>query len=156
MASNIKSNVKEFQRLLGKATLTGIKRAAIFYHGECRKAVNVPNTGQRRRRVRDTTARGGGPVGSQYTVYNRPSSPGQAPHKITGTGQSNIVQETNNSQTNPLARVGVAKAGIHMAYLELGTLTVRPRPWLGINGVLGKHARTIGMLAATGGRREIK
>lgn len=156
MTQNVKSNIKEFERMLRKATLVGIKRAAIFYHAECRKAVNVPNTGTPKNRVRDTTARGGGPVGSQYTVYEKPSAPGEAPHKITGTGLSNIVQETNDDAKNPLARVGVKKGGIHMAYLELGTRHIQPRPWLGIAGVLGKFARAIGMLAATGGKREIK
>lgn len=156
MAIRVKSNIKEFEKMLRNATLVGIKRAAIFYHAECRKAVNVPNTGESRKRVRDTTARGGGPIGSQYTVYLKPSKPGEPPRKRTGFGQTKIVRETNDDPDNPLARVGVSKAGIHMAYLELGTKRIAPRPWLGIGGVLGKYAREIGMLAATGGKGEIR
>ena len=147
----IKSNIAEFEKLLKRATLTGMKRAAIFYHSKCRVAVNVPNTGETRQRVRDTTAQGGGPPGSQYTVYKNPSAPGEAPHKITGTGQSHIVQETNDNPNDPRARVGVSKGGLHMAMLELGTKNIDPRPWLGVNGVLGKHYRMIGRLAVTGG-----
>jgi hypothetical protein len=130
----IESRTTEFNRALENATAKGIKRAAIHLHTECRKAVNEPNTGETRIRVRDTTAQGGGPPGSQYTVYEKPSQPGEPPHKITGTGQSNIVWETNDDPNAPAARVGVTPGGIHL------------------DGMLGKHLSTIAKLAATGGK----
>jgi hypothetical protein len=43
-----------------------------------------------------------------------------------------------------------------MAYLELGTLLIEPRPWLGLDGMLGKHLSTIAKLAATGGKEEFE
>jgi len=41
-----------------------------------------------------------------------------------------------------------------MAFLELGTSHIAPRPWL--VATLKKHWRMIGMLAATGGKGQIK
>ena len=150
--TRIKSNVKEFQKLLNKATLTGMKRAGLFVHAEARKAVNVPNTGQPRKRTRDTAA---GPKGSQYTVYKSPSEPGAAPHTITGMGKSNIVHESNDSEKDPRHRIGSTKAGLYMIMLELGTKHILPRPWLGMQGVLGRFRKQIGMLAVTGAAKRI-
>jgi hypothetical protein len=152
----VESRVEEFNKLLRRATAVGIERAAIFLHAECRKAVSVPNTGKTKIRVKDTTAQGGGPKGSQYTVYENPSQPGEPPHLITGTGLSNIIYELSDDPDKPAARVGVMKGGIHMAYLELGTKRVEPRPWLGLDGTLGKHLQQIARLAATGGKDEME
>jgi hypothetical protein len=146
-----KSNIDELNRSLGKATRIGLWRAALRGYALCRRAVNVPNTGETRVRVRDTTARGGGPVGSQYTVYERPSRPGEPPHKITGTGQSNIIVESNDSDRDPCMRLGVRRGGVHMIYLELGTKIVKPRPWL-VATIL-RNARQLEILAQTGAKK---
>ena len=137
---------KEFNRRLSRATSVGLKRAAVFYHARCRQAVNVANTGERRTRTRDTVA---GAKGSGYTVYNKPSQPGEAPHKITGKGQSEIVWEHNDQPKRPAVRVGVKKGGMHMIFLEVGTKTIASRPWL--LATLEKFWAMIGKLAATGG-----
>lgn len=155
MDIKIENRIEEFNRQLQRATAEGIKRAAIFLWAESRKAVAKPNTGKTKIRTRDTTAKGGGPPGSQYTVYENPSAPGEPPHLITGTGLSNIVWETNDSDEDPRARVGVKEGGLHMAYLELGTKRIAPRPWLGMDGMLGQHWAEIAKLAATGGKDEI-
>lgn len=47
MASRVEINDKKFLRMLRKATLAGLKRAAVFYHTQCRLALNAPNTGVR-------------------------------------------------------------------------------------------------------------
>ncbi len=141
----------EFDRQLRKATATGLKRAAIFFHARCRAAVNVPNTGTRRKRKRGTA---GGEKGSGHTTYDNPSKPGEPPRKRTGFGQSGIVWEYNGNPRNPIVRVGVTGKAIYMAFLELGTATVAARPWL--MATLKKHWRTIAKLAATGGKNQIK
>jgi hypothetical protein len=145
-----RSNIDEFNRTLQRATRVGLLRATIQAYALCRAAVNVPNTGQTRKRVKDTTARGGGPKGSQYTVYERPSRPGEPPHKITGTGQSNIVYEANDNAKNPATRLGVRQGGKHMIYLELGTQNIEPRPWL--VATIIQNARQLSQLAITGAR----
>jgi len=141
----------EFNRQLRKSTAVGLKLAAVFFHARCRAAVNVINTGTRRKRTRDTA---GGKKGSQYTTYDNSSKPGEPPRKRTGVGQSNIKWEYNDDKRDPAVRVGVTKKGLYMIFLELGTKTVLPRPWL--LATLTKFWRMIGKLAATGGKGEIK
>jgi len=64
--------------------------AATFLQSEYRKRVNIPNTGTRRKRTRDTAA---GKKGSSYTTYDNPSRPGEYPRKITGAGQQGTAFE---------------------------------------------------------------
>jgi len=106
----------EFNRRLRRATATGLKNAAIHYHARCRAAVNVPNTGTRRKRSRKTA---GGEAGSQYTTYDRPSKPGEPPRKRTGIGKSAIRWEFNDNQRNPAVRIGVTRQGLYMAFWSL-------------------------------------
>lgn len=145
------SHEKEFTRQLRNATSTGLKAAAVFYHAEARKAVNVANTGTRRKRTRDTAA---GSKGSQYTTYDNSSKPGQPPRLRTGFGKSQIKWEYNGNKADPAVRIGVTKKGLYLFFLEVGTRTIRPRPWL--MATLKKHWRQIGRLAAIGGKRKIR
>lgn len=147
----IVSYEKEFNRQLRNATSTGLKAAAVFYWAEARKAVGVANTGTRRKR-RSKTAGGG--KGSQYTTYDNPSKPGEPPRLRTGFGQSHIRHEYNGNKKDPAVRIGVTKKGLYMFFLEVGTRTIRPRPWL--MATLKKHWRQIGRLAAIGGKRKIR
>lgn len=141
---------KELSRQLRNATAVGLKRAAVYFHARVRAAVNRPNTGTRRKRKRTTVA---GKKGSGYTTYDRPSLPGEAPKKRTGHGQSQIVWEFNGDTRDPACRVGVKENGLYMAYLELGTRRIRPRPWL--SAMLAQHRAMLGRLAATGGKGQV-
>lgn len=124
----------------------GLKRAGAFYHAKCRQAVSQVNTGTRRTRQRATAA---GRRGSQYTTYDRSSRPGEPPRLRTGTGRGEIIWEYNGNDRKPAVRVGVTKKGIYMAYLDLGTRRIAPRPWL--RATLDRHRAVIARLAATGG-----
>ena len=148
---NFQFHGDEFKRQLRNATAMGLKRAVVFYHARCRQAVNVPNTGTRRKRQRSTA---GGKKGSQYTTYDNPSKPGEPPRKRTSYGQSQICWEYNDNKRDPAVRVGVKKAGLYMAFLELGTDKTAARPWL--LATLNKYWNVIAKLAATGGKGQIK
>lgn len=147
----IVSHEKEFNRQLRNATSTGLKAAAVFYWAEARKSVTVANEGTRRRRKRKTA---GGKKGSQYTTYDNSSKPGEPPRQRTGIGLSHIRHEYNGNKKDPAVRVGVTKKGLYMFFLEVGTRTIRPRPWL--MATLKKHWREIGRLAAIGGRNRVE
>ena len=136
-----------FNDRMEKATAVGIQRAGIFFHGRCRGALNIANTGTRRKRTRDTKA---GKRGSGYTTYDNPSAPGEPPRKRTGHGQRNVVYEFNRDWDDPKVRVGVKKTAVYMAFLELGTKVVAARPWL--MATLRKYWGTISRLAAIGGK----
>ena len=138
-----------FNARLAQATATGLKRAAIFYHARCRAAVNVPNTGTRVGGGRNAR----GQFLKQRTVYDNPSQPGEPPRKRTSHGQRGIIWEYNGDQRDPAVRIGVQQNAIYMAYLELGTRHIQPRPWL--LATLHRHQAMIARLAATGGRGEI-
>lgn len=150
MSMRLEIRDKELSRQLRKATAVGLKRAAVYYHARVRAAVNRPNTGTRRKRTRSTSA---GRKGSGYTTYDNSSKAGEPPKKRTGHGQSNIVWEFNGDTRAPACRVGVKENALYMAYLELGTRRIAPRPWL--MAMLQQHKATIGRLAATGGRGEV-
>lgn len=146
MAVTIFINDKGLRDALRRATAVGLQRAGAFFHRQCVQAVSRSARPKYRKRRRDTVA---GKKGSRYTVWMAPSKPGEAPHVRTGHGRSSIIYEYNGSSTNPRVRVGVLANAIYMAYLELGTRRIRPRPWL--SAMLRKHAATLGRLACTGG-----
>lgn len=129
MASSLKWNGALFKERLSEATNSGLKRATVFYHTECRRAVNVANP-----RNRDTGE------------YDQPSAPGEAPRTRTGVGSRNIVWEFDEDARE--GRVGVNATGIHMFWLEIGTKFIARRPWL--LATLRQFQDTIGRLAASG------
>lgn len=95
----------------------GIRRAVEYYWDRLQEALNVQNTGTRKRRKRDTTSRGGGPKGSTYTVYDHPSRPGEPPHKVTGAGRAGTLKELD--QAAMTGRVGITANVKYMAILAL-------------------------------------
>lgn len=122
---------------LRNATQAGFSAAVQLLHSEMKQAVNVPNTGERRR----------GKDG-QYkpTIYPNPSAPGEPPRKRTGFGQRQIVREIDAK--NRKARVGVTANGLYMFYLDQGTKHIARRPWI-IATLLKVRTRLIQILKAT-------
>ena len=57
-----------------------------------------------------------------------PSAPGEPPHVDTGRLRSSITFEFESSRSQFEARVGTNV--IYGKFLELGTVHIRPRPWL--------------------------
>jgi hypothetical protein len=137
MALVLRWHGNKFNEQFRRATATGILRASVYYHNEVRRAVSVPNSGERRGR---------------RTVYPNPSRPGEPPRLRTGFGQRNILREF--SRPIATARVGIAKNAMYMFYLEIGTRRIARRPFL--LATLTKHREMIGKLAATGGKHEIQ
>lgn len=91
--SNIDAAVREAQLRMAERLL----RAAVFFQTIHKQMLNVPNTGVRMKRKRDTRQIIGMSMvtgfrkGSTYTVYPNPSKPGEYSRKITGQGQSGVV-----------------------------------------------------------------
>lgn len=93
--------------------------AARFYVDQHRLRLNVPNTGERRTRTRNTA---GGPKGSTYTVYAHPSKPGEYPHKITGHGQQGVAYQPASVAevaASLFVRIGYFRPVRYMLVLEL-------------------------------------
>lgn len=109
---------------LRKAAGDAIRRSAVLLQTRARLLASRPAERIRRKRHRTTTA---GPPGSGYTEFIA-SRPGQPPALRTGFGRRNILMEFVPDQL--LARVGPSKQADYMAYLELGTQHISPRPWL--------------------------
>jgi hypothetical protein len=76
------------------------------------------------RRTRDTSR---GKKGSQYTIF-RGSRPGEPPQVRRGFGRKSIDMEL--SRESLTTQLGVRRNAAYMAYLEVGTGRIRPRPWL--------------------------
>ena len=112
--------LQDLDRTLDQA----LQRAAALVLAQARLACNRPAKRIRKRRRRTTSA---GPKGSQYTVFIG-SAPGQAPMVRTSFGRRNILMEYYPESKT--ARVGPAANAAYMAYLELGTDRIQPRPWL--------------------------
>ena len=123
MAVRLKVYDKELNRALKRVTADGLTRGVQHYHTQLRLAVNLPNSGVRIPVKRQT------PGGNKRTrtIYPNPSKPGEPPRKITGHGQQGIVREIDRDKLR--ARVGVTKAAIYMAYLDLGTKHIARRPF---------------------------
>lgn len=100
-----------------------VLRSAVLIHTRARVLCSVPAKRETRTRTRNTSA---GPKGSKYTVYTG-SRPGDPPALRSGFGRSSITWWQADELT---ARVGIRANGVYMAYLQLGTGTIRPRPWL--------------------------
>lgn len=87
--------------------------------------VSKPAKRIRKKRKRDTSK---GKKGSQYTVYIGSSRPGEPPQARRTFGRKNVAVEYN--QNSLFARLGIRKDAAYMAYLEVGTGRIKPRPWL--------------------------
>lgn len=86
--------------------------------------VSKPAKRIRKKRKRTTSK---GKKGTQYTVFVG-SQPGEPPQVRRGFGRKNIaMEEYPDSMT---IRLGVRKNAAYMAYLEVGTGRIKPRPWL--------------------------
>lgn len=129
---------EQFKAIVRRATSNGLRRTAVVFHSDCRRAVNLSN--QRGR---------------------APSTEGQPPRKRTGFGQQNIVWEHNDNAKQPAVRVGVTKNARYMFALELGTKPhiIRPKhakilriPWLGKGNPSKEEIKRIGLrkMAADG------
>jgi len=109
---------------LERSAAEGVQRAATLVQTRARLLANRPAKRIRKKRTRSTSA---GPKGSQYTEYVG-STPGSPPMVRTSFGRRNVLVEFSRAKL--VARVGPAANAVYMAYLELGTKTIRPRPWL--------------------------
>ena len=109
---------------LQRSAAEGVQRAGSLLQTRARLLANRPARRIRRKRTRATTA---GPKGSQYTEYVG-SRPGQPPALRTGFGRRSITMQFLRQRL--VARVGPAANAVYMAYLELGTARIKPRPWL--------------------------
>lgn len=114
------ARLKWFGKELLSASRRGLEAAFDAWWIEvqriARVKAGVPNIGVRKRRVRDTSAQGGGKRGSQYTVYPHSSKPGESPRRRTGLGQKNIV----GGREGLVARIGYTAQARYMTYHELG------------------------------------
>lgn len=147
----MKFHGKQFNQVFEKATATGLLRAGTFYHGAVKRAVSVPNSGVRVRRKRDTSR---GAKGSTFTIYPRPSKPGEPPRLRTGFGRQNIVLQFSGWKTgDPWVRVGVTRNALYMFFLEVGTRFIARRPWM--LSTLMRYREQIGNLALRGAKKEI-
>ena len=114
----MKWNGAELLKFTDQALAAGIRAAGFDLWRISRNIAGVPNMGVRVKRVRDTSAHGGGPVGSTYTIYPHSSRPGEAPRKRTGFGQGNIVWGFNRNRI--ASRVGHRRLAMYMIYHALG------------------------------------
>jgi len=142
MSVRLKVNESAVKQGLKRLTEKGLKRGTVFYHAQCRRAVSRSNTGvsvpiQRRSKGGNKTSR---------TIYPDPSKPGEPPKVRSGHGKANII--FGFSATELKSRVGVKKNNLYMIYLDLGTRSIKRRPWL--TATLKKFAKQIGRLLASG------
>lgn len=143
MAIVFKVNDRELNKALERMTADGLVRGVQFYHTQLRLAVSVPNSGVRVKVKRQTP---GGNKTSR-TIYPNSSKPGEPPRLRTGFGRSQIVREINKAELS--GRVGITKAGIYMAYLDLGTKHIARRPFF--MKTLMKNKAIIAKLLTSGG-----
>ena len=139
----MKVNDKELNAALERVTANGLVLGVQFYHTQLKLAVNVPNSGVRVKVKRKTP---GGNTTSR-TIYPNPSKAGEPPRKRTGFGQSQIKKEVDRKSLT--ARVGITKAGIYMAYLDLGTKRIARRPFF--MPTLVRYKSVIAKLFVSGG-----
>lgn len=124
---------QQAQDALSLVLLTGLERATVFLHTQVVQALNVPNTGVRKKSKRRKTKSG---RAASYTMYPHPSRPGEPPRKRTGWGQRHVLYSIDRKEGT--ARIGLATNARYMAWLEVGTARVQARPWL--VATVQKHA----------------
>ncbi len=108
-------------------TTEAITRATVHLWTAVQAALNVPNTGERRKKASGASHGPRKGRAASYTVYPHPSKPGESPRKRTGWLQRNVKYEVSREG---VGRVGVTRNALYGLFLELGTARVRPRPWL--------------------------
>jgi hypothetical protein len=116
---------RDLIRLAEEEAARRLLRAAVYFQQAYKQRVSIPNSGERRRRTRNTRA---GKKGSQYTVYPNPSKPGEYPRLITGHGRDSLTYAPSTVEGVIAAglkiRVGFRKIirhplGNYMLILEL-------------------------------------
>ncbi len=119
MAVTLKWNGPQYGALAGRKMDAFLKAAgAAHWRISLDMAALSKNTGTPVTRTRDTSGQGGGPVGSQYTIYPFPSKPGEPPRIRTGFGRKNIVGGYN--KTLQKWRTGYTRLARYMTWHELG------------------------------------
>jgi len=88
------------------------------------------------------------------TPFPPASRPGEPPHKRTGLGQSSITYQTKKNRGKWEGRLVIREQGIHMLYLELGTRTIKRRPWM--LSPIRRNRKLLGRIMATGGKGKLK
>ena len=135
MAGNVQWNGDQFLRNVEQQLGENLEKAAIYYKGEVKKALNRSQGYERY-------------VGNAGVYYHGldPSSPGESPKKLTGYLQRSIAHEM--SQDKQVAFVGSALD--YAFFLEMGTSKMRARPFL--RPTLAACRDTILQILATGKR----
>lgn len=124
MAVTVKVN-GQISRNMRSQVRSALLRSAVLCHTRAVVLLSKPASRTTVRRTRTTS---GGKAGSTYTRYT-PSQPGQPPALRTGFGKSSVTWWEYKDNA---VRVGVRRNGLYMAMLELGTRTIRARPWLSV------------------------
>lgn len=110
------SGVPEFQKVLGRAVDMGLARAALVY-----ETAN--------RQIMQTTGPRAG-VGAGVAGRNIPSRPGEPPAVQLGQLRQSQTSE-RGAGLFPIYHVGTSS--IVGRWMEFGTSTIAPRPWLAPN-----------------------
>lgn len=124
MSARIEWHGDELSKRLEQRLHQALQRSAVMLTTRARILASTPAKRIRRKRTRTTSA---GKRGGQYTDYV-PSAPGSPPAVRTGFGRRNITYEYDPEKF--IARVGVRENADYMAFLEVGTRRIAPRPWL--------------------------
>ena len=124
MAVTVRWRGQVVAQAMESAVDAAVKRAAALVMIRARVLCSRPAKRIRVKRKRTTSA---GPRGSQYTIYAG-SAPGQPPMVRTGFGRRSIIMDYDPPRK--VARAGPTVNAAYMAYLELGTEHIEPRPWL--------------------------
>jgi len=109
---------------LERAIVRGVRRATHFVESRARLLCHKAAKPVRKKRKRSTSR---GPRGSTYTIWIG-SKPGEPPMMRTRLGVRSIASEFEDGGLT--GKVGVKRNAVYMLYLETGTRTIQPRPWL--------------------------
>jgi HK97 gp10 family phage protein len=109
---------------LERAIVRGVRRATHLVESRARLLCHKAAKPVRKKRKRRTSR---GPKGSTYTIWIG-SKPGEPPMMRTRLGVRSIASESEDGGLT--GKVGVKRNAVYMLYLETGTRTIQPRPWL--------------------------
>ena len=118
MAIKLKWNGDALLKFSEEALMAGLIAAAAEHQSISRKKVSIQNQPVKKKRVRDTSSRGGGKKGSQYTSHPNSSQPGESVRRRHGHGMAGIVR--GSSRKRLAARVGYRRNVRYMMFHELG------------------------------------